>query len=157
MIRGAGRRKGFTMTELAVVVVLFIIIATMAAPQFFNSISDSKTQMAAQQAKSALLFARQASITLRDRMAVVAQVGWDRIEVRNAETNDALVKVFRLPGGTSVRPGGTLNATFHPRGLCTPTGSVIVGDDDRAYRVVVNMTTRVRIEQYNADAENVGG
>ena len=137
------------MIELAVVIVIVIIMAGIAVPRFFTSISQSRTQTASEQAKAALLFGRQLAITTRDRIDVVSHEGWSRLEVRNADQGDALIRVFGLPGGTAVRAGsGDLDVTFQPRGLCTPTGSVIVGDDDRAYRVVVNMTARVKIEPY---------
>ena len=148
MIHGVRRRKGFTMTELAVVVVIMIVIASIGAPQFFRSISESRTDMAAHQAKNALLFARQLAITNRDRIAVVGQDSWGRLEVRNADQADQLIRVFGLPSGTSILAGSNINVTFHPRGLCVPTGSVIVGDNERAYRVVVNVAARVRIEQF---------
>lgn len=136
------------MTELAVVVVIVIIVASLGAPRFFGSISTSRTDMAAQQAKNAFLYARQLSITTRDRIAVVAQDSWNRLEIRNADQADALIRVFGLPSGTSVLAGSNVNVTFHPRGLCVPTGSVVVGDNERGYRVVVNVAARVRIEQY---------
>jgi prepilin-type N-terminal cleavage/methylation domain-containing protein len=149
MIRGVGRRKGFTMTELAVVVVIVILIAAIGAPRLMTSVSHSRTRSAAQQAKNAFLFARQLSITTRDQIAVIGQEGWSRLEVRNADQNDALIRQFGLPGGTAIQAGsGGVNVTFQPRGLCVPAGSVIVGDDARAYRVVVNATARVRIEVY---------
>jgi prepilin-type N-terminal cleavage/methylation domain-containing protein len=148
MIHGVGRRKGFTMVELAVVVVIIIIVASIGAPRFFRSISESRADMAARQAKNAFLFARQFAITSRDRIAVVGQASWDRLEVRNADQADALIRVFGLPAGTSLIAGSNVNVTFHPRGLCVPTGSVIVGDNERGYRVIVNVAARVRIEQH---------
>lgn len=43
-----GSRRGFTLVELTVVILIIGVIATIAAPRFFDSVSSAKNKSAAQ-------------------------------------------------------------------------------------------------------------
>lgn len=139
------RRKGFTMVEVTLVVVVILLLAGMTIPRYMGTLSTKRVDTAALQVTTAMRFARQMAITIRNPTTVTTAVGWERLCVVDAVTQDTLY-TFRLPGGTAVQSMSGI-PTFHPRG--TSIGATItVGDANGARDVIVNVVSRVRIEDH---------
>lgn len=138
------RSKGFTMTELAVIIVITIVLSTILVPRFLTGMRESKLRSAAQITSTALKFARQLSITARDEIAVSAVVPGTRLTLVNIDTGDT-VKVYEMPEGATIS-SITASPHFFPRGLVVPTGTIQVSTSTGAINVVVNIHGRVRVE-----------
>lgn len=138
------RSKGFTMTELAVVIVITIVLSTLLAPRFLTGMRESKLRSAVQTTKTALNFARQFSITSRDEIAVSAVAPGSRLILLNVETGDT-VRVYTLPDGVTIS-SITASPHYFPRGLVVPTGTIQVSTTSDSKNVIVNIHGRVRVE-----------
>lgn len=138
------RSKGFTMTELAVVILITIVLSSVIIPQFLSSIGDSKLRSAAETTSTAMKFARQLSITSRDEVQLNAINGGSELFIVNVDTGDT-VRTYDLPVGATVQ---FISASphFFPRGVCVPTGTIRVATDAGAKNIIVNITGRVRVE-----------
>ena len=138
-------RKGFTMIELSIVVVIVIMLAATVIPQYLSTISDTRVEQAAQQVGRAMRFARQMAVTLRTNITLATAPGWNKVCVVNPANGDTLYR-FGLAGGASViSVNGT--PTFFARG--TSLGAtIVVGDSDASKDVIVNVVSRVRIDDH---------
>ncbi len=130
------------MVELAIVIVVTLILASTVLPRWLGTLSSSRVETAARQTVTALRFARQAAITSRRNVTVLAPQHARTLRLVSA-TGDTLAR-FAFPAGTSV-VSSTGNPTFHARG--TSFGATIVVGDSRSTRqIVVNSVSRIRVE-----------
>ena len=136
--------KGFTMTELAVIIVIIIVMSTILVPRFLTGMRESKLRSAAQITSAAMKYARQLSITSRDEIAVSAVSPGEKLYLVNIDTGDT-ARVYELPDGATIS-SITASPHFFPRGLVTPTGTIQVATSSGAMNVIVNIHGRVRIE-----------
>lgn len=140
-------KKGFTMTELSVVVVIIIVLAGTLVPRYLSGVNRAKIDTATRQVVNAMRFARQAAITTKDNVRVAAILNTTKVCVVNDATSDTLWR-FPLPSGTQVM-GITGVPTFHPRGTSIG-GTIRVTNASGCQKdIIVNVVSRVRVEDVN--------
>lgn len=136
------RRKGFTMIELAIVVVVATIMAAVVVPRWFRTLSRTRVESAATQVATCMRFARQLAITTRQNITVA--VSSDSTALLVTDPGGNVMRRFSLPGGVKVR-STTGTPTFHARGTAFGV-TVQVGDLSTTAQVVVNAVGRVRVQ-----------
>jgi len=130
------------MTELALVIAIVITMTGLIAPHFRDSWRSSSLTSAVELTATAMNFARQSAIVLRDDVKLTTSSGSRDINIVNLDTGDTL-KVFTLPPQTYVEgQGGQM--TCYPRGTATG-GQIRVTNDEGLFRVRLTPTARVRI------------
>jgi len=128
------------------VISVIIILAAFITPRFHTGMKNLNLQSALNTSVSAINYARQASITLRDVVQLHIDHGSRLIHVVNVDTGDTL-KTFYLPPQTFVREAvGPL--TFQPRGICS-SGQLHVENPDHYYKVNISRVARTEIVYQN--------
>lgn len=135
-------RKGFTMVELAIVIVIITIMASVAIPRWIAAMATQRMDTASKQVATTLRFARQAAVTTRQSVSVVANADSSGLLVVDASGNE--LRRFGLPSGVRIQTS-TGNPTFHARGTCVGA-TLTVSDQSRSVQVVVNVVGRIRIQ-----------
>lgn len=143
---GASRRRGFTVTELMVVMVIMTLLASLAVPSFVGSLREERLRTGGRIVVSLVQLARSRAIG----EAVYTRVDFDRerntitlsrladpraTRAEWVEMNDTLGRPRTMPTGISIRYVGTEQATGMRQALdaieCRPDGSA-----DAAYIVL---------------------
>ena len=134
------------MTETAMVISVVIILAAFLVPRFHTGMKNLNLQSALHESVTAINYARQAAITLRDVVQLHIPHGSRTIYVVNVDTGDTL-KTFYMPPQTFVREAvGPL--TFEPRGICS-SGQLHVENPDHYYKVEINRVARTEVVYQN--------
>jgi prepilin-type N-terminal cleavage/methylation domain-containing protein len=136
------RNKGFTMTEISLVVVIISTIAGLAAPRFRSTMAEADLTTGANQVKMAMKYARQYAITARATAKVTVQVNRNRVRVKDLDAS-AIVRDFNLPSGVAITERGG-QRKFFPRGV-SKSGYVIVENQAGRKHISVNLVGRVEV------------
>lgn len=139
MFPGSGQR-GHTVTEVAIVLVLMLILLKSAAPAVGHALSEATLKTASNQVAACFRFARQAAVT--GRIYTLVTQGPDHgLLVANAATGVALRR-FGLPGSAVIT--GSFPA-FTPQGICTVSGRVSVAEGSSSSLVTCNPVGLVEV------------
>jgi prepilin-type N-terminal cleavage/methylation domain-containing protein len=136
------RSKGFTMTEISLVVMMISTIAGLAAPRFRSTIDEANLTAGANQVKMAMNYTRQYAITARATAKVTVQVNRNRVRVKDLDAG-TIVKDFNLPSGVAITERGG-QRKFFPRGV-SKSGYVIVENSAGRKQISVNLVGRVDV------------
>jgi prepilin-type N-terminal cleavage/methylation domain-containing protein len=93
----AGTRKGFTLVELAVVIVIIGVLAAFGVPRFLQSVERTK-------ASEAFAFL---SAVRGAQERYVAQQGFYATALKNLDINQSTLKYFKAKDGTTAVTGDT--------------------------------------------------
>jgi len=152
--------QAFTLVELMIVLGVAAILATMAAPAFWNMIQNSRTTTQANELVTAINLARSEAIKRGERVEICGSgnpasgecggendwaTGW---LVRVEGDSDAVIRVWDAPAGLNLAANGTANMVFRSLGerLDDGTATFTLNFDgctgDRQRRIRVNAAGR---------------
>lgn len=154
------KSQAFTLVELMIVLGVAAILATMAAPAFWNMIQNSRTTTQANELVTAINLARSEAIKRGERVEICASgnpasgecggendwaAGW---LVRVEGNADAVIRVWEAPAGLNLAANGTATMVFRSLGerLDDGTATFTLNFDgctgDRQRRIRVNAAGR---------------
>ena len=138
------RRRGFTIIELMVALVVVAILAVVAAPEFGEYFAAQRVKSAAEELLTDLQFARLESVQKNADITLTMNSSGYTI-TRGAAT----VKTVTLGSGTTVSAGSTMSAVFNAvRATANVNNGPVTianGGTSRTLRVGVNTMGRVTI------------
>jgi|GEM_PF-3057282 len=138
------KNKGFSLTEVMIVLLLLLIIAGMIAPRIRSVFEGISMDAAVRQVASAMKFARQSAI--RTRSVTILDIIEDHeMRVRYGFTE----RRFGVPEGISLSDA---RIAFYPRGTCDEA-MVFIRSIDIERIVNLNPLGRITID----DETNAGG
>lgn len=145
--RPGPRVRGFTLTELLMVVVVVAVLAVLAAPSFLEMLANSRLRGQAAEAYSDLQFARSASVERNAAVTVTfSGTGWQI--TRPGTSGDIVMKAVTLTDGVSVTSGTGMTVVFDPvRATATVSnGPAVLSRSGASGTVQVNVNTMGRAE-----------
>lgn len=129
--RNALKEKGFTLIELALVMMLIGILVTLTVPNYNTFRKNQSAVAAANEFSNEMRKARRMSLSLEQRTQVDLNglVGGNRdyyynVDVGDDGTTDKRNNVYKRYQGTRIIPNGnwTVSFYFEPDGSVTPNG-----------------------------------
>jgi prepilin-type N-terminal cleavage/methylation domain-containing protein len=135
-------RKGLTIVELLVAVVLFAVMLTVALPGLASFVSRLEVHAALRALTSGLSSARYQAI--RDNLAVRAEVVPGRLLLSQDRGGSwQVIRSFEL--GAKVAVQANSRPVFSPLGGASPLCTITLRQRQRVWRVVVSMYGRVKV------------
>lgn len=105
--------RGFTLTELLMVVVVLAVLAVLAAPSFVQMLANSRLRGQAAEAYSDLQFARSASVERNVAVTMTfSGTGWQI--TRPGPSGAVVMKSVTLSDGVSITSGAGMTVVFNP-------------------------------------------
>lgn len=95
-LRRAGFRAAFTLIELIVVMAIIVVLASMAAPRFGNSLNNRRVEMAAHRIAADLKLARQRARTTGSAVRVVFDALSDSYGISGVVNPDHPEQAYRV-------------------------------------------------------------
>lgn len=134
-------QRGFSLVELMVVMAVSAILLSVAAPSVWALFRSYRLESGAREVAGALQQARAQAITqnLSARVRFKTGTGGYRLE-----TGESVV-MHQLPPRVRFGAVPAQGILFHSRGNAAPAGSVVLWSEDRARKVVVSISGRIRI------------
>lgn len=151
---GAGRNnRGFSITELVVVMAVFGILASMALPQLLSYLRVATSNSGRQEMRVALGRAKQLAITSRQNICVAVTVGFPpTYQFRQGNCGgpawfgpgSTAAGNFKLASAVTLTNGGA-NPIFTPLGTAVQAGTLSVTPHSGGSAQTVTVTTAGRI------------
>lgn len=156
-MRKLRKNRGFTFVELIVAVAVVGVLAALAAPRFFRTMTQLKAKGAARDAVSVLRLARSQAVSKKIRYGVLFELDNRRITYfrddnssGTYDTGDSLLTREVLSTDVTLSNSTLTNNTvvFTSTGQATGSGAVRVQTNDGTWRYAVDVlasTGRVRL------------
>jgi prepilin-type N-terminal cleavage/methylation domain-containing protein len=135
-------RKGLTVIELLVAVVVFALLVTMLVPGLGSFFSRLEVHTALRAVTAGLSAARYQAI--RDNRPVRAEVSGGKLLLsRDDGLGWQVIRSFELGNKLSIRANS--RPVFSPLGNVSPLCTITLQKERRVWRVVVSMYGRVKV------------
>lgn len=121
-----GKRRGFSLIEMMVVLGIIALVVGMSLPYFGRFNSSSGIRAAARQISSLLYTGRSLAITHRKPYAVVFNIADGEVTIQDASSSEIVDKRYHIPAAISLEnPDGSDPVSFKDdRVIFTPTGGL---------------------------------
>lgn len=137
--------QGFTLLEVLLVLVIFSIAASLAAPVVGRGIGSAETRTTAKRLGSALNHAK--TLSVRERNSHYVEVNEDKILVASADGRSK--KEFTIPKRVSIS-GISAKTAFTPRGGSNAGEYSVKGEGGTEFIVKVTSSGQVRVDGISA-------
>ena len=147
------RESGFTLTEMMVVIAVFVIMASIAIPSFMSLLPGMRVNGAARQVMADLMAARMDSVKHNNEVRVFFNSpGTNQYQILDDDDNDGTADAGEAITTKNIQDNyhdvtfsSTTNPIFYPRGTAYGT-TVTVTNSSGSKDVKVAITGRVKIE-----------
>lgn len=144
---------GFTLVELAIVVLILGILAAVGAPKFTESLMRARIDSAAKRVAADIRYAQSVARSKSTNQVISFAVGTDGYsltavsDLNHAEANYDVNLSGQTPGVTiqSADFGGTTNLTYTHYGQPVEGGTVVLQSSTHQATITVTPTGRVEI------------
>jgi prepilin-type N-terminal cleavage/methylation domain-containing protein len=144
-----GGRKGFSLIEMVLVVVLVALVAAIARPRYVNSLNAYRANMAAKRIAADLILARKNAWATGVSKVVTFTLNTSQYQLVGLKSLDKSTAdyVVNLAGSPycatlfSISFGGTTSVTFDGYGFPTQGGTVVVQAGSFQKTVVVDQAS----------------
>lgn len=144
------REKGFTITELLVVLTVFGLMMAVSVGNFQSVIRNHRLTGATNQLVTHMRLAREKSVAEGNDYIVTFRALMNNYQVWDDEGNDAVMgatdsrRTFEMPDGTQMQNpsffGGN-RVTFHSDGTCSASGTVDITNGELTKKINVLAST----------------
>jgi type II secretion system protein H len=135
-------RKGLTVVELLVAVVVFALLATVLVPGLGSFFARLEVHTALRTVTAGLSAARYQAI--RDNRPVRVEVGGGKFQLsRDDGSGWQVIRSFDLGDRLAIRANS--RPVFSPLGNVSPLCTITLQQERRVWRVVVSMFGRVKV------------
>lgn len=131
-------RRGFTLTEMMVVILIVGLIAGIAAPPTYHFVQSNRLQTQADRLAADLQYARQVAVSRHTTMRFTSNAAG--YEVADPVTGDVL-RARELKHGMDI--GGELQANFYPWGMAD---ALVFNVENSSGRMVVSLLPTGMVE-----------
>jgi general secretion pathway protein H len=157
-----GKRTGFTLFELLVVLILISLIMSFVGPRLFKSLNRRNIESTARQIAASLRYARSGAVSEKLPYRALFDMDANRLTIERyappaedasepeAESHEK-TKVFTLTSGIRFNKGisfggetvenGIFEMIFYPAGGTSGGEIFLMDEEKRTFRIVVDMIT----------------
>ncbi|MEI6807608.1 MAG: type II secretion system protein [bacterium] len=150
-------RKGFTLTELMLVVIIIGILLTVSIPSMVKSIRGSRLRAAASAIARAGKFARSMAIMDQQEVRLTFHKTGPRIEAHGSTAHTKLDRTLDgvridnvdIAGGPQPDADNTWTVSYMRNGRCTPYSITIANSRDETMTIQVDAFTTTKTKAGN--------
>ncbi len=157
MERMKGRREGFSLVEVMIVIALIGIVATIAVPNFQNYIRNRNLKTAAQEISSEFFVTRERALAESRSYRIVFDIGNNRYttEEETAPSTWTVRQTKQVAASAAADDGIVIDAAnttettfnFQPRGTISSPGTIRIKNSIQSIaNITVNFAGRTYVE-----------
>jgi type IV fimbrial biogenesis protein FimT len=146
-----GKKAGFTLVEVMIVIAVFAIMAAVAIPAFMSLLPGMRLNGATRQVAGDLMAARMNAVKVNKDTQVIFDDDNDKYQVWYDEDGDGnkdlITEKYIQTNYHDVTVSSNNNPIFHPRGTATnlPTITLLSTSGAGSKRITISIAGRVKI------------
>ncbi|OVE76175.1 type II secretion system protein GspH [bacterium E08(2017)] len=154
-LRTSNFRKGFTLVEVLLVLVIVGIVSAVVLPNLAQSLKGNRLRVATRTVVKAGRYARSIAVLKQKPITLTFQLKDSTLTVGGGDEKDNITRKLERINIQSVNIGsdensgdGNVNVVYQTNGRCEPYELVLVDEEGRSTKIVVDALATAETDSY---------